>query len=91
MYTKDLHKIGKRLAAYRKGLGWTQAQAAEAANISEHTYSSIERGMTKMQAPTILSICTARISLNDLFLDDAHTVNYKANITEQLRSCSPHN
>lgn len=90
MYTTDLHEIGKRLATYRKRLGLTQAEVAEAANISDRTYSSIECGSSRAHMPTMLRICEAmQIPLNDLFMEETPTENYEDSIAQVLRSCSP--
>ena len=71
MHEPDLQDIGRRLAAYRKELGLTQAQAAEAANISEHTCSKIERGASSVNFTTLFKICSAlNISINDLYLQE---------------------
>ena len=71
MREPDLQDIGRRLAAYRKELGLTQAQAAEAANISEHTCSKIERGASSVNFTTLFKICSAlNISVNDLYVQE---------------------
>lgn len=53
----DFHAIGNNLLAKRKRMGMTQADVAEAAEISERTYADIERGSVNMRIETVLSIC----------------------------------
>ena len=88
----DLHKIGVNLLDYRKQVGMTQAEVAEAAALSDRTYADIERGKVNMRVETLLCICHAlHITPNDLLttqlttpIMDAHTLQ------ERIESCSPH-
>lgn len=59
MLVRDLHLIGNKLLAARKRAGLTQAEAAEAAEISDRTYADIERGTVNMRLETLLRICQA--------------------------------
>lgn len=43
----------------KEQIGLTQAEAAEAAGLSERTYADIERGSVNMRTETILKICEA--------------------------------
>lgn len=87
--TRDLQKIGRRLLAYRRNYGLTQAQAAEASGLSERAYAKIERGESDMRIVTAIQICEAlHISLDDLFFEDG-IENYKDDIQKQLANCSP--
>lgn len=53
----DLQVIGNRLLCIRKRIGMTQAEVAEAAELSDRTYADIERGAVNMRTGTILKIC----------------------------------
>ena len=57
MLITDLTIIGNKLFSYRKRLGMTQAEVAEAAGLSDRTYADIERGTANMRIETLLSIC----------------------------------
>ena len=59
MLERDFLKIGARMYRVRKARGMTQAEVAEAAEISDRTYADIERGSVNMRLETMLSICTA--------------------------------
>ncbi|MBP5662229.1 MAG: helix-turn-helix transcriptional regulator [Clostridia bacterium] len=59
MLERDFLKIGARMYRARKARGLTQAEVAEAAEISDRTYADIERGSVNMRLETMLSICTA--------------------------------
>lgn len=53
----DLHEIGNRLWHFRKRTGMTQAEVAEAGDLSDRTYADIERGTVNMRLNTLLRIC----------------------------------
>ena len=57
MLITDLNKIGDRLYAIRKRLGMTQAQVAEAAELSDRSYADIERGTSNMRVEMLVRIC----------------------------------
>lgn len=74
MLEKDLMKIGNRMYEARRRKGMTQAQAAEAANISDRNYADIERGNVNMRIETMISICNAlNISADELLSRDKST------------------
>lgn len=67
----DLHMIGNKLLAIRKHSGLTQAEAAEAAGLSDRTYADIERGTVNMRLETLLRICDAlHITPNEILTAD---------------------
>ena len=53
----DFTQIGNKLYSFRKKVGMTQAEVAEAAGISDRTYADIERGTVNMRVETLLRIC----------------------------------
>lgn len=59
MLVSDLRTIGNRLYYFRKRIGKTQAEIAEAAEVSDRTYADIERGTVNMRLETLVSICRA--------------------------------
>lgn len=59
MLVSDLRTIGNRLYYFRKHIGKTQAEIAEAAEVSDRTYADIERGTVNMRLETLVSICRA--------------------------------
>ena len=67
----DFHAIGNNLYAIRRRRGLTQAEVAEAADISDRTYADIERGTVNMRIETLLRICRVlQITPNDILTDD---------------------
>jgi len=90
---KDLIKIGNKLYEARKRSGYTQAQAAEAAEISDRTYADIERGTVNMRVETLISICSALKLTPDEILteNDNSGTNSEERITyllNRLSGCS---
>lgn len=86
-------EIGNKLFYFRKKLGLTQAEVAEAADLSTRTYANIERGNANMRIETILKIC----KVLNITPDDVLTQNdNKASINQQdvlnkLNNCSTKN
>lgn len=69
---RDYEAIGARLQMLRKRTGLTQAQVAEAAEISNRTYADIERGHANMHIETLLRICSVlHITPDQILTDDA--------------------
>ena len=63
--------IGNKLYELRKKRGLTQAEVAEAAEISDRAYADIERGTANMRVSTLLKICEAfHITPNDILVKD---------------------
>ena len=87
----DLHVIGDKLYYLRKRAGLTQAEVAEAADLSDRTYAEIERGTVNMRVGTLLKICKALdISPDDILTEDDPALSSGLNnIMEMLDSCSP--
>ena len=56
MLIHDFSKIGEKLFAFRKKIGMTQFEVAEAAGLSDRTYADIERGSVNMRVETLLKI-----------------------------------
>lgn len=91
MLISDMHIIGNKLLTYRKQKGFTQAEVAEIAEISDRTYADIERGSTNMRMETLVSICKAlNITPNELLIDDENLLDIeKEQLLKQLDSCNP--
>ena len=71
MLITDNRAIGNKLLTIRKSMGLTQAQVAEAAELSDRAYADIERGTSNMRLHTILHICAAlHITPNEILTDD---------------------
>ena len=86
---KNIVKIGNKLFEIRKKRGLTQAQVAEAANLSDRTYADIERGNVNMRVETMLSICEAlNVTPNDIFIDAEEEVLAEEKIIEKLEQCT---
>lgn len=89
MLESDIRRIGERLYALRKKTGLTQAEAAEAAGVSDRTYADIERGTTTMRIDTLTKICDAlHITPDELMVTDECAVNGKQQrLFERLAMC----
>lgn len=83
--------IGNRLFPIRKRMGLTQAEVAEAANLSTRTYADIERGSVNMRIETILKICNVLHITPDEILttDDSSISDKQQELWKRLNSCSP--
>lgn len=87
----DFHTIGNKLLVFRKRLGLTQADVAEAAGLSDRTYADIERGTVNMRIETILRICDVLHITPDEILteENASTAIQQADLWERLNACNP--
>ncbi len=87
----DFSVIGNKLYAFRKRMGMTQAEVAEAAGLSDRTYADIERGSVNMRIETVLKICEAlHITPDEILTDtDYDTIGVQNEIIERLNTCSP--
>lgn len=87
----DFRSIGNKLLAFRKKLGLTQAEVAEAAGLSDRTYADIERGTVNMRLETILRICKAlKITPDQVLTEEATSILIKKEeLLARLDSCSP--
>lgn len=85
MIKADFKKIGERIRAQRKKLGFTQLQVAEAAFITERAYSDIERGKSNARLDSIINICNVlNVLPNDILLETDITANNGSNYPDIL-------
>lgn len=91
MLIYDNRIIGNKLLAIRKKIGWTQAQVAEAAGLSDRTYADIERGTANMRLQTLLRICDAlHITPNEIMTDEDHPLDvHEEDLILRLQTCAP--
>lgn len=91
MLVFDFATIGNKLFAFRKRMGMTQSEVAEAAGLSDRTYADIERGTVNMRIETILRICDAlHITPNEILTENEPNYVSKQNeILQRLDACSP--
>ena len=82
--------IGDRLFSIRKRMGLTQAEVAEAAELSTRTYADIERGSVNMRIETVLKICNVlHITPDEILTTDNSSVSAKQQeLWDRLNSCS---
>ncbi len=82
--------IGDRLFSIRKRMGLTQAEVAEAAELSTRTYADIERGSVNMRIETVLKICNVlHITPDEILTTDNSSISAKQQeLWERLNSCS---
>ena len=87
----DFTAIGTKLYSFRKRMGLTQAEVAEAAGLSDRTYADIERGSVNMRIETILHICDALHITPDEILteNDPSCVSKEDELWARLKKCSP--
>ena len=87
----DFSTIGNKLFSFRKRMGMTQAEVAEAAGLSDRTYADIERGTVNMRIETILHICEALHITPDEILteNDPSSVSKEEELFARLKNCSP--
>ncbi len=87
----DFTTIGTKLYSFRKRMGMTQAEVAEAAGLSDRTYADIERGSVNMRIETILHICEALHITPDEILteNDPSSVSKEDELFARLKNCSP--
>jgi len=86
----DFHTVGNNLLAIRKKKGLTQAEAAEAAGLSDRTYADIERGTVNMRVETLLRICRALDITPDMILtgEPESLLARQEELWEKLSACS---
>ena len=87
----DLQTIGNKLLSIRKRMGMTQAEVAEAADMSDRAYADIERGSVNMRIETILRICNVlHITPDELFTEEATSLaNQQEELWKRLNACNP--
>ena len=91
MLIYDFATIGNKLFSFRKRMGMTQAEVAEAAGLSDRTYADIERGSVNMRIETILRICEVlHITPDEILTDDSIAPASKQDeLMARLNACSP--
>ena len=87
----EIATIGNKLYSIRKRMGLTQADVAEAAELSTRTYADIERGSVNMRIETVLRICNAlHITPDEILTTDNSSIATKQDdLWERLNTCSP--
>ena len=89
MIIKDLHQIGNNLYTIRKRKGFTQAEVAEKAELSDRTYADIERGTVSMRIDTMIKICEAlKITPNDIMTVDTEEIPTAEIVLSKLDNCT---
>ena len=91
MLVFDFSTIGNKLFSFRKRMGMTQSEIAEAAGLSDRTYADIERGTVNMRIETFLRICNAlHITPDDILTEkEPDHISKQNEILKRLESCSP--
>ena len=91
MLVYDLHTIGNKLQALRKRMGMTQAEIAEAAELSDRAYADIERGCVNMRIDTLLRICNVlHITPDELFTQqEISLIDQQNDLWKRLSACNP--
>ena len=87
----ELPAIGNQLYAVRKRMGLTQAEVAEAAELSTRTYADIERGSVNMRIETILKICKVlRITPDEILTSEQPIIPARQEeLLQRLNRCTP--
>lgn len=87
----DFRAIGDNLHRFRKRMGMTQAEVAEAAGLSDRTYADIERGSVNMRIETVLRICKVlHITPDQVFVTEEASLSAKQDeLWQKLNACSP--
>ena len=91
MLVFDFATIGNKLFSFRKRMGMTQSEVAEAAGLSDRTYADIERGTVNMRIETILRICDVlHITPDEILTENelSHT-SKQDEVWQRLEACSP--
>lgn len=91
MIVKDIAAMGTKLFSIRKRCGMTQADVAEAANLSVNTYAEIERGIVNTGIESIMQICRAlHITPNEFLVEEpSRATAREADILARLQACTP--
>jgi len=91
MLVFDLHAIGNKLLTIRKRMGMTQAEVAEAADLSDRAYADIERGSVNMRIETILRICNVlHITPDEVLTEETASLAYQQEeLWNRLSACNP--
>lgn len=91
MLVFDLQAIGNKLLTIRKRMGMTQAEVAEAADLSDRAYADIERGLVNMRIETILRICDVlHITPDELLTEESSSLAIQQEeLWHRLAACNP--
>lgn len=91
MLIYDSRRIGNKLLAFRKRMGMTQAEVAEAAGLADRTYADIERGTANMRTETLLHICQAlHVTPDEILTEENEAVHMRqGDLIKRLDACSP--
>lgn len=91
MLVFEFATIGNKLFSIRKRMGLTQAEVAEAAELSIRTYADIERGSVNMRIETALKICKVLHITPDEILttEELPITAQQQELWEKLNMCSP--
>ncbi len=87
----DFASIGNKLYSIRKRMGLTQAEVAEAAELSTRAYADIERGSVNMRIETALKICNVlHITPDEILTTENTSISTKQQeLWERINACSP--
>lgn len=91
MLVFELRVMGDKLLSVRKKMGMTQAEVAEAAELSDRAYAEIERGLVNMRVETLQKICRAlHITPDDILtVPEAEEGLAQEELMERLNACAP--
>ena len=91
MIVKDIEAMGNKLYAIRKRYGLTQAEVAEAADLSINTYAEIERGEVNTGIESIMQICRAlHVTPNEfLVVAPESATSREEDILARFHACNP--
>ncbi len=88
----DYKVIGNRIKDIRTAKSWTQAKLAEKSGVEPSYVSHIERGVTKLSLPTLISIANAlEVSLDEIVYTNLAKSTHISNgmIDNLLSDCTP--
>lgn len=89
MLISDLYEIGNKLYKIRKSKGFTQAEVAEKAELSDRTYADIERGNVNMRLKTLLAICNVlNITPNEILTIEPQKPFSEVELVGIINQCS---
>ena len=91
MIIHDLRQVGEKLFRIRKHTGKTQLEVATEADISDRTYSELERGVANARISTMLKACEAlHITPDEILTDEPTRASAREEeILARLHACNP--
>ena len=90
MLITDMKQIGEKLYSFRKQIGLTQAELAEAAGVADRTYADIERGTVNMRTETLLRICGAlHVTPDEILTERSPAELRQEELFARLSLCNP--